>query len=487
MFGLGGLYTAAFAPFGLWLLLPLLLLPVLYVWYSVSPRDAGWLSFWFGLGIFLSGTYWIYISVVVFGQAPAWIAIVLMLGLVLIMSLWLWIAGWLISRLAHGEPWLLLIVAPAGWVLVEWLRGFMFSGFPWLAAGYSLIDSPLAGFAPVLGVYGVSFALMLSAAAVLVSIVVPGRQRAIALAIVVAPWIGGGLLKLPAWTEADGEPLTVTLLQAGISQDRKWLDDMLLPTLRWYRQATLAVADSDIVLRPEVAVPELDVNVDSYIEALQKDAGRADQTILFGILEWAEGRGETETYNSIMLVDEQRRQYYRKRHLVPFGEYFPVPPTVREWMRMLSLPHSDLSAGDDVQPLLVTADGIPLAAAICYEDAYGAEQLYALPEARILVNVSNDAWFGDSIAPHQHLQITRMRSLEAGRYTVRATNTGISAFIGPDGDILSAGAQFEPVRLTHDVEPRRGATPYVVVGNIPVVTVCVLLVAGLWIRARGFT
>jgi len=169
---------------------------------------------------------------------------------------------------------------------------------------------------------------------------------------------------------------------------------------------------------------------------------------------------------------------------VPFGEYFPVPPQVREWLRMLNLPHNDLAAGADVQTLIATRDGVELAVAICYEDAYGAEQLYALPDAGLLINVSNDAWFGDSIAPHQHLQIARMRSLEVGRYAIRATNTGISAFIGPDGKILKKGPQFEAAIMTMQVEPRQGGTPYVRVGNWLVLSICLVLLAALWLRGR---
>ncbi len=482
LFLLGCVYTAAFAPFGWWPLLPVVMLPVLYVWLTVSPRDAGWLTFCFGFGIFLSGTYWIYISVVVFGQAPAWIALTLMFGLVLIMSGYLWLTGWLVSRLSQGEPWLLLIAAPAAWVAIEWLRGFLFTGFPWLAVGYSQIDSPLAGFAPLFGVYGVSLLTVLSAAAVLVTAFTAGPRRWIPLAFVVLPWIVGAALRPIEWTEPDGPPVRATLLQAGIPQDQKWLPEIMAPTLRFYRNATLEARDSQIVLWPEVAVPAVDDRVETFIQQLQADSRTSGQTILFGILERDSDRGEPQIYNSIMLVDADKRQFYRKRHLVPFGEYFPVPDGVREWMRMRNLPHSDLSAGDDVQPLLVTAGGIPLASAICYEDAYGAEQLYALPEARFLINVSNDAWFGDSIAPHQHLQIARMRSLEAGRVTLRATNTGISAFIDHDGRILDAGAQFEPAAMTMDVMPRRGATPYVNMGNMPVVALCLLVLAGFWLR-----
>ena len=467
------------------LLVPVLLLPLLYVCLSVSPRDAGWLGFFFGFGLFLSGTYWIYISVVVFGEAPTWIALVLMLGLVLIMSAWLFAAGWLTSRLAHGEPWLLLLVAPAVWVLVEWLRGWVLTGFPWLAIGYSQADSLLAGWAPVFGVYGVSFMAMLSTTAILVAIMTEGRQRAIAIAVIVLPLLAGGILKTVEWTQPKGDPVRSTIVQAGISQAEKWLPERLRPTLDFYRGAAAKARDSELVVWPEVAVPSLDDRVEPYIQALQGDTLGSGRSIIFGILERDASRGEANIYNSVMLVSGERRQTYRKRHLVPFGEYFPVPPSVREWMRMMSLPHNDLAAGDDVQPLLEAGNGERLAVAICYEDAYGAEQLYALPDASILVNVSNDAWFGDSIAPHQHLEIARMRSLEVGRAAIRATNTGISAFISHTGKVLDSGAQFEPVTLTMEVQPRAGSTPYVSAGNLPILGLSLLIMAATWLRMRA--
>jgi len=485
LFLFGCLMTTAFAPFGMSLLVPVLLLPLLYVYVSVSPRDAGWLSFCFGFGLFLSGTYWIYISVVVFGEAPAWIALVLMLGLVLIMSAWLFLAGWLISRFAQGEPWLLLLVAPATWVFIEWLRGWVLTGFPWLAIGYSQVDSLLAGWAPVIGVYGVSFMAMLSTTAILVAIMTDGRQRGVAISIFVLPLLAGGILKLVEWTDAKGAPVRSTIVQAGISQAEKWLPERLRPTLDFYREAAARASDSELVVWPEVAIPSLDDRVEPYIRALQADTGSSGRSIVFGILERDESRGEAKIYNSVMLVSGDRRQAYRKRHLVPFGEYFPVPPRVREWMRMMSLPHNDLAAGDDVQPLLEAGNGEKLAVAICYEDAYGAEQLYALPDASILVNVSNDAWFGDSIAPHQHLEIARMRSLEVGRAAIRATNTGVSAFISHAGKVLDSGAQFEPVVLTMDVQPRKGSTPYARTGNLPVIGFCLLVIAGFWARSRA--
>ncbi len=484
-FGTGCLTTTAFAPFGWYFLVPWLLLPFLYVCLNSTARDAAKLAFCFGFGLFLSGTYWIYISVAVFGQAPVWIALALMVGVAALMAMYLWLTAWLISRLVSGEPWRLLIAAPAAWVLVEWLRGWVFSGFPWLTLGYSQIDSPLAGWAPVVGVYGVSGMLVLSATALLVALLTQGWQRWLAVVIMALPWLGGGLLNNVGWTEVAGKPITSTLIQGGIPQDRKWLPEQFRPTLDFYREATRQAADSDIVIWPEVAIPTVMDRVENYLAALESDSRINQQTILFGILERVQERsGDTKTYNSFVALDGERRQIYRKRHLVPFGEYFPVPATVREWMRMLSLPHSDLSAGSDEQPLIVTKEGFKLAVAICFEDAFGTEQLTALPDAALLINVSNDAWFGDSIAPHQHLQIARMRALEVGRYSIRATNTGFSAFIGPKGELLEVGEQFAPVTMTMDVEPRKGSTPYSLTGNRLVIGLCMLIIAGCGLRVR---
>ncbi len=485
-FVLGCAMPLGFAPFGWSLLAPLFLLPLLFVCLTVSPRDAAAHAFWFGLGMFLTGTYWIYISVHIFGNADLWIALFLMVGLSLIMAALIAIAGWLISRFSHGEPLLLLIVAPAAWVFIEWLRGWILTGFPWLALGYAQIDTPMAGWAPVLGVYGVSFTLMLSLSAIVAAVLGTGRTRLLATATFVLPWILGAILSPVDWTEAAGKPMRVSIVQAGVSQDKKWDRSQLRPIMEFYRSSTLSVADSDIVVWPEVAIPSVDDRVEQYLALVEREARQNEQSVVFGILERSyERSAEGLIYNSVFVVGGEQRQAYRKRHLVPFGEYFPVPDGVREWMRMQNLPHSDLSAGEDVQPLLVAANGARLAVAICYEDAYAAEQLYALPEATLLINVSNDAWFGDSIAPHQHLEIARMRALEVGRYAVRSTNTGISAFIDARGELLQTGRQFEAELMTADVEPRTGMTPYASTGNWGVIGFCLVILGIFWIRSRA--
>jgi len=475
----------SFAPFGGYVLAPALLLPFLYSALHAEPRLAARYGFWYGAGLFLAGTYWLYISIHVFGQAPLFIAIFLMLALVVIMGWYYAATAFLICKLAAGQVWRLMLAAPAVWVFVEWLRGWFLSGFPWMTLGYGQIDSPLAGFAPVAGVYAVSLVLMISTTALLVALVTTGKLRLIVVGIALVPWFIGALIGDVEWTEEAGPSLRATIVQGGVSQDMKWLPEQFTPTLELYRDSLLANQDSDLVIWPEVALPAAIDQIEDYVEQLHAEISAHGQTLLFGVLE---RDPETQSiYNSVVMLDGDdrgTRQFYRKRHLVPFGEVFPVPDFVRNWMRLMSLPHSDMTAGDAEQPLLQMADGNQLAVAICYEDAYGAEQLYALPDATILINVSNDAWFGDSIAPHQHLEIARMRALEAGRYVVRTTNNGVSAFIGPDGGLQQTGDQFRFVSMSQEVVPRKGLTPYARVGNWPVVMLTLLFIGLLAWRLR---
>ncbi|MGB5579712.1 MAG: apolipoprotein N-acyltransferase [Woeseia sp.] len=474
----GAAMVLCFAPFDLWFAAPLLLLPFLLACLHSTPRGAARLGFAFGGGMFLAGTYWITISIHVFGQAPVVLAAFLMLCEVAVMAAWLALCGWLIARLGGGSPVRLLFVGPAAWLVIEWLRGWMFSGFPWLSLGYGQIDSPLGSFLPIGGVYGVSLLLAFSSASLVLALEPDWRLRALGLALL--PWLLGLGMQTVSFTEPAGRPLRATVVQGGVSQDRKWLPEQFRPTLDLYRDALRAARESEIVVWPEVAIPSLDTQVQPYLALLQRDL-EPDQSLLLGILE----QDGAKIFNSVLKLDRSGREAYRKRRLVPFGEYFPVPDFVREWMRMLSLPHSDLAAGDAVQPLITSVGGQRIAVAICYEDAYGSEQLYAFPEATLIVNVSNDAWFGDSIAPHQHLQIARVRAREVGRYALRATNNGISGLIGAKGELLAVAPQFEFATLTLEVLPMRGTTPYSMTGNWLVVNLALLLLGlAFWTRNR---
>jgi len=457
----------AFAPFGFYPLAPILLVPLLYAFKESNPRQASRHGFAFGAGLFLAGTYWLYISIHVFGQAPLFVAIFLMLGLVFIMALYYGAIGWLIARLATGGLWQFVLISPTVWVLSEWLRGWFLSGFPWMTLGYGQIDSPLAGFAPLFGIYSVSLMVVISASALLAALLAKGNSRMPFIALALLPWIAGFTAGNINWTKPSGPIVRTTIVQGGVSQDKKWLPEQFTATLDLYRESILKDSESDLVIWPEVAIPAVIDQVEYYISQIDRDMAAREQMLLFGILE--RDIAAKQVFNSVVSIGGESRQIYRKRHLVPFGEYFPVPDFVREWMRLMNLPYSDITPGADVQPLVELPDGNLLSIAICYEDAFAAEQLYALPDAGILVNVSNDAWFGASIAPHQHLEIARMRALESGRQVIRATNNGVSAFIGHDGRVLARGPQFEFVAMTHDVQPRTGLTPFARFGNWPVI------------------
>ncbi|MBM38203.1 MAG: apolipoprotein N-acyltransferase [Woeseia sp.] len=477
-FLLGSAMTLVFAPTELYLLAPFLILPILFLALVATPRESASHFFYFGFGLFITGTYWIYISVHIYGDAAPWIAITLMTGLSLLMASFMWLAGWIISTLSLGKSWRIFFIGPSVWVLIEWLRGWMFTGFPWFSQGYGQIDSALSGWAPIFGVYGVSMMLLFSASAILTSMVMTGKNRIAAVMLIFLPWILGSFLNLVKWTEAYGEPIRSTIIQGGFSQDKKWLPDQRQSILKFYRNATLSEPESELIVWPEVAIPSLQDQNINFLNQIHHDAKLNNQTVLVGILEReVKSNLSPKIYNSVLMLGDSEYQVYRKRHLVPFGEYFPVPNSVREWMRLRNLPFSDLSAGTERQSLLKMANGINLSVAICWEDAFGAEQLYAFPHADILINVSNDGWFGDSIAPHQHLQIARMRALEVGRYSIRSTNTGISAFIDPIGNVIKLGNQFKPVIMSKDVYAHRGNTIYASYGNWMILGICFLIIS----------
>jgi apolipoprotein N-acyltransferase len=284
------------------------------------------------------------------------------------------------------------------------------------------------------------------------------------------------------WTQPAAGELNVTLVQGAIPQDRKWRADQLQPTLALYRRLSLEVDDQDLIVWPEAAIPAFPFEVSDFITELRAELRRRNTQLLTGILTYDAERGQY--LNTLWALGAEGGEYH-KRHLVMFGEYFPLPEFAKRWLRIMNLPSEDIAAGASEQPLL-TAQGVPLATTICYEIAFAAEQLPFISRAQLLVNVSNDAWFGDSIAPHQHLQISQMRAREAGRYLLRATNTGITAVIDPAGRVLERLPQFEPGVIRMPVLPYSGATPYARFGNWPVLglTFGVLLGAGAWRRLR---
>jgi apolipoprotein N-acyltransferase len=275
-------------------------------------------------------------------------------------------------------------------------------------------------------------------------------------------------------------------VQGAITQDVKSNPEQLPPTRELYAELTVQVPGADLIIWPEAAIPTLYEYELRYLAAVRQFVEQHGSTLMLGILRQDPTKTES-AYQNVLVALTDEPQVYVKRHLVPFGEYFPVPSFVRSWMRLMSLPYVDAEPGEAGQPALDVA-GEKVAVTICYEDVFGAEQRHYLPEATLLVNVSNDGWFGDSLAPHQHLQIAQVRAAEAGRWLLRATNTGVSAVIDPRGRVTATIPLFEKGVLERSVASYAGATPYARVGNLPVVLgalVLALLPAAIaWTRRR---
>lgn len=472
----GGATVLGFAPFSLFPIAVVGLAVLIETLQRGSPRAGFWRGYAFGLGLLGFGVFWIRISLNEFGNMDAWLANLLMALFVAAMALYYGLVGWLARRLAPERPWAApLLLIPGLYVLGEWVRGWLFTGFPWLNLGYTQIEGPLAGFAPILGVYGVSLLTAVSAGLLWGLVRLRGPGRAWAGSALVALWLGGAALQQVEWTRPAGAPFTASVLQANIPQAIKWDPGARLDILDAYVDLTLAHLDSDLILWPETAIPDFLHEVrGTLIEPLAERARREGAEIVLGVpvLDQATGR----YYNGLISIGSAE-DLYAKRHLVPFGEFMPFKAWLGPLAQAFEVPMSDFTRGDRARPLLQVG-GRSAGASICYEDAFPAEVIQALPEAEFLINVSNDAWFGDSLAPHQHLEMARMRALETGRYLVRATNTGISGIIDHRGRVLVEVPSFVRGAVSAQVSPRSGATPYVRVGNWPVIGLALALALG---------
>lgn len=468
---LGGCATLGFAPFNEYGLTLLAITGLVALWWDVDARRGAWRGFVFGCAHFGTGVYWAFVSMYDYGGAPLVLAGVLTGLLVMYMAVFPMAVGAFsgMTRRVPRSVWALLLL-PGAWLFAELVRSRLMTGFPWLSLGYSMINAPLTGLVPIGGVYLLGFLVLVAAGTVVLLFAgsLVGRMVAVLL-IAATPFALWMLPPVDHWTRPDASALRVEVVQGNFPEPVKWQRSNFAATLRRYRDLTER-SDADLVIWPEVAIPAPAGQVQSYLESIDSMATGRGQTVLAGIL--ARKRPGGPYYNAVLALGSSHGEY-DKRHLVPFGEYFPVPGFVRDWLDVINMPFQDLAFGPPRQPL-IHVKGVTLGLSICFEDTFGYEIARALPEAGILVNVTNDAWFAGTTAISQHLQIARMRALESGRPMARAANTGISAVIGYDGRVRRRTAEGTVATLSQSITPRAGLTPYMRIGEWP-----------LWVAGSG--
>lgn len=453
----GGILPLAFAPFGYYPIAFVAPAILLFLWKNNSPKAAALNGFLFGIGFFGIGVSWVYISIHTYGNTSPLLAGLITALFILYLALFPTIQGLLLNYFFKKNNALKLLLAfPLTWVLFEYLRGWLITGFPWLLLGYSQIDSTLGNLAPIFGVHGISFAIVLISGVLI--FLWQSKNKTTRLSVIITLlglWLGTSALNKIHWVKPEGKLIQVTLIQGNIPQAMKWQEDQLQNILATYTQLTQQHWDSQIIVWPEAAIPNFQHQVTNFINQISVVAAKNHTNIITGIMV-AE---DHKFYNGIITLGKNHRTY-RKRHLVPFGEYLPLENILGKLLKFFDIPMSNLSSGDTQQPSFIV-NGITIAPFICYEIIYPDLVLDYLPQAQLLLTISDDSWFGKSIAAAQHLEMARMRSLETGRYQLMVTNNGITAIINHRGKIITRLAQFKRDTLTDQIQLMHGTTPYV--------------------------
>lgn len=470
----GGLLPLAFAPIHFYPLAFFMPAVLLYLWLGATPARAFWLGLVFGIGLFGVGSSWIYISVHSFGNASSFLAGAMTALFILIMSLYPAVQGYLIRKLWRNKTDTLICLCtfPATWVLLEYVRSFLFDGFPFLFLGYTQTSTALAGFAPILGVYGLSLIVtFISGVLVLLTRNVAPSRKIVSVAIVMLIIGLSFVYRNHDWTIANSKPITMSLVQGNIPQQMKWNPNQLDTILMRYQTLTQAHWNSRIIVWPEAAIPFFPDQLPDFFQYITHEARQHNTTVVVGAP--LMNPTNKQYYNGLMLLGVDKG-HYLKRHLVPFGEFIPLKPIFGRLMKTLNVPMADLSPGPQQQPTL-TIDGIPIAFFICYETAFPVETLHAMQGKKLAINIVDDAWFGHSFAQAQQLQMTQMRALETGRYIAVTANTGITALIDPLGMIHATLPTNTTKVLTVAATAMSGETPLMRSNYYPVVILIIIL------------
>lgn len=452
----GAALPLAFAPFGLFIFAILCPAVLALLWQNASKRFAFLIGFCFGLGLFGLGTSWIFVSVHQFSDTHISIAVLITLLFVMTLASFVGLQGWFyrffFQHLNYGT---LLLAFPSTWVLFEWMRSWFLSGFPWLYLGYSQIDFPLSGYAPILGVYGVSFFCALSSVLVLSYFIFPKRYYLANSLLLLFIWCGGFALQHIDWTSPIDEPISVGLLQGNIDQNLKWEKETQQFIIQRYQRLMNQAKDAHIIIWPEASLPIALPAAQDFLNQMSLTLQNEGKNALIGLPIKNERGG---FYNGIIALGDNADGLYVKRHLVPFGEFVPFEDLLRGMIGFFNLPMSHMLPGP-LQQTPIHAGPLHFASLICYEIVYPTLTLDSAIDANILLTISNDAWFGRSLGPHQHFQMARMRALELGRYLARSTNNGITAIVNHKGEVIAKAPQFVTTVLIGEVFATEGKTP----------------------------
>lgn len=471
----GAIGTFAYSPFDHWYLAYVSAAGL--IWTATRPvrKIALWASFVWSLGYFGAGVSWVHISMIQFGGVPEIVSYLAVLLLAAYLGLYNVLFSYVAQRFNLRNP----VVLASIFTFTEYLRGTVMTGFPWLQFGYSQIDTPFAHIAPVFGVEGVTFFVMVVSGYLLKVLAQLFRQAPFSLdslailAIIVLISIDS---KDVRFVKVDNEkaPVTVSLVQGNIEQKMKWDPAYFQQTIQTYeRLIAPLLGKSDVIILPESAIPALEDNISPLLEQLQHVGEQKGSELIIGTLYQNE---QQALFNSAIVLGNKAFPYnqntmnsierYKKHHLVPFGEYLPFGMLL-DWMRDVFILPVNLSQGDFVQKPLV-AKNQRFNMAICYEIIFGdqVQKNQQAHNADYLLTITNDAWFGSSIGPWQHFQMARMRALELGKPLVRAANTGITAIVNSDGKVAQQIPQFEANVLTAEIKPYKGETLFSQFGNV---------------------